>query len=146
MSAQQTLIAKYGEPDHAYIGKFCEVWNVGNEFPWFPVRNFLVNRDFEIMLRIAFQALEKAGLHTEIKTYDGCYNDRSVRGSQTTSLHAWAFALDINAKDNPMTMDLTHAKGTWSDAFIHTMKAAGIFFGGDFHNRKDPMHWAGLDG
>jgi D-alanyl-D-alanine carboxypeptidase len=151
MSAQQQLLEKYGPPDHAYIVKYCSVWNVQADFPWFPIHSFLVNNDFKALLQIAFKALEAKGLHTEIRTYDGCYNDRSVRGSSSTSLHAWAAAIDMDASDNPMISNaetLTPAQrlGKWSQAFVDTMKSAGIFFGGDFHHRADSMHWALLDG
>lgn len=148
MSAQAILLARYGAPDHVYISKYCSTWQIRHDFPWFPALWFLVNNDFKVMLQKAFTALQTAGVHTEIHTYDGCYNDRDVRGASTTSLHAWAFAIDLNALDNPMTVSSDHAirYGKWSPLFIQCMKGAGIFFGGDFHLRADPMHWAGLDG
>lgn len=148
MSAQLQLLTKYGLPDHAYIAAHCVIWNIDEDFPWFPVISFLVNKDFKLMLENAFRTLEAIGLHTEIKTYDGCYNDRSVRGSTTTSLHAWAVAIDLNAKTNGMVPAPTpeQRKGSWSDAFISVMEEAGLFFGGNFHSRADPMHWALLDG
>lgn len=149
MSAQQQLIAKYGPPDHAHIVNSCETWHIKQDFPWFPANSFLINKDFKEALYKAFKALEAAGLHTEIKTYDGCYNDRPVRGSENVaSLHSWAAAIDLNAKDNPMVPNpgLNNRSGKWSAAFIVTMKKARIFFGGDFKKRADPMHWALLDG
>jgi len=149
MTAQQQLTAKYGEPDHAHVVSSCETWNVQQEFPWFPAKAFLINKDFRALLTKAFKALEAAGLQGEIKTYDGCYNDRPVRGaSSVSSLHAWAAAIDLNAKTNGMVENPTpdQRRGSWSQAFINTMKAAGVFYGGDFHHRADPMHWALLDG
>ncbi|HEV3223931.1 MAG TPA: M15 family metallopeptidase [Puia sp.] len=148
MSAQQLLLQKYGPPDDHYLQAFCFVWEVRNDFLWFPTSHFLVNKDFKDMLFKAFTALVAAGLHTEIKTYDGCYNDRSVRGSQSTSLHAWAAALDINAATNGMVVNPTPEQrlGTWTQPFIDTMVAAGLSFGGSFHNRADPMHWGLYDG
>lgn len=148
MNAQQQLLAKYGPPDHDHIVKFCSTWRIQQDFPWFPVSAFLINNDFKALLYKAFKALEAAGLHTEIKTYDGCYNDRPVRGSSVASVHSWAAALDVNAKTNGMVVNPTpeQRNGSWSDAFIATMKDAGVFFGGDFHARADPMHWALVDG
>ncbi len=32
--------------------------------------------------------------------YDGCYNNRRVRGGKITSMHAWAIALDFDAAHN----------------------------------------------
>ncbi len=151
MSAQQQLLYKYGPPDHDHIVKYCSVWNVQAEFAWFPIHSFLVNNDFKALLQSAFKALESKGLHTEIHTFDGCYNDRNVRGSSSTSLHAWAAACDFNAKTNPMipnaeTLTPQQRLGSWTQDFVDTMKAAGIFFGGDFHHRSDPMHFSLLDG
>ncbi len=148
MSAQNDLTIKYGLPSAAYIKKFCTVWDVKAEFPWFPVGHFMVNKDFMLVLRRAFSALEAAGLHKEIKTFDGCYNDRSVRGSGAISLHAWSCAIDLNAADNGMVENPTPTQrsGKWSLAFIGTMKAAGLFYGGDFRRRADPMHWGYLNG
>lgn len=148
MIAQQQLLAKYGPPDHDYVQKWCVVWYVQSEYPWFPAHSFLVNKDFRAKLRQAFSQLQTKGLHTEIRTFDGCYNDRNVRGSDTTSLHSWAVACDLNAEDNPMTEseDPTLRHGKWSPAFIQTMKETGLFFGGDFHHRADPMHWGLVNG
>lgn len=123
-------------------------WQVKADFPWFPASAFLINKDFKDVLFTAFTALQAAGLHTEIKTYDGCYNDRPVRGSDVASLHSWAAAIDLNAATNGMVVGPTTAQrqGAWTPGFISTMKAAGVFYGGDFIHRADPMHWALLDG
>lgn len=149
MSAQQQLLTKYGSPDHDYIVKYCSTWHIQHDFPWFPASAFLINNDFKAILYKAFKALETATLHTEIKTYDGYYNDRFVRGSANmASLHSWACAIDLNAATNPMAVNPTAAQrqGGWSPEFILTMKSAGVFFGGDFIHRSDSMHWALLDG
>lgn len=151
MTAQQQLLQTYGPPGPLYNTTHCVVWQVQQEFPWFPTKSFMVNKDFLVKLRAAFTALQAAGLHTEIKTYDGCYNDRSVRGHDSTSLHAWAAALDLNALLNPMipnAENLTREQrlGKWSQAFVDIMIAAGISFGGYFHHRADSMHFGLLDG
>jgi hypothetical protein len=148
MTVQEQLLQTYGPPDTAHIQQWCVVWNVQSEFPWFPVHSFLVNKDFRIKLRKAFTALEEKGLHKEIHSFDGCYNDRNVRGSSSTSLHAWAAACDLNAKQNPMTYDTDPVKrhGSWSPEFVATMKSSGIFWGGDWVHRSDPMHFCLLNG
>lgn len=148
MSAQQELTEKYGPPSAEYVKKYCVVWDVQAAFPWFPVSHFLVNVDFKRLLVQAFTNLQDADLHTEIKTFDGCYNDRSVRGSAATSLHAWAAAIDLNAACDGMLVNPTPEQraGTWSPQFIAAMKAAGLYFGGDFITRADPMHFALADG
>lgn len=142
MNAQQQLLQKYGEPGADYQAKFCEMWNVKSDFPWFPANRMLVNKDFKVLLYTAFTNLEKAGCHTEIKTFDGCYNDRSVRGRNSTSLHAWAAAIDLNAETEKLAQQNTH----WSGQFIAIMKAAGLFWGGDWKSRLDSMHFALFNG
>lgn len=152
MKAQDKLRLKYGPPRHEGIVKYCVTWHIQLDFPWFPAKTFLINNDFKAVLYVAFKALEAAGVHTEIKTYDGCYNDRPVRGTNTeASLHSWACAIDLNAKENPMipnAQNLTPQQrlGAWSAVFVQIMKSSGVFFGGDFHSRADSMHWALLDG
>jgi hypothetical protein len=142
MSAQQILLQKYGEPDADYQAKFCTIWNIKADFEWFPASRFLVNKDFMAMLVLAFQNITNANLQGEIKTFDGCYNNRMVRGAQTTSLHAWAAAIDLNASIEARGQTTTH----WTPDFLQIMKDAGIFWGGDFHTIVDNMHFAMLDG
>lgn len=148
MSAQQQMITKYGPPSAAYVQEYCVVWNVQADFSWFPVSHFLVNSDFKVILTKAFTALQEGSLQGEIKTFDGCYNDRSVRGSTAISMHAWAAAIDFNAACDGMVVNPTteQREGTWTPAFISAMKGAGLFYGGDFIVRADPMHFSLLDG
>lgn len=148
MSAQQLLLQKYGPPDEHYVQGFCSVWHITQDFSWFPTSAILINNDFMAVLKTAFANLVQAGLHTEIKTYDGCYNDRLVRGASSTSLHAWAVAIDLNSATNGMVVNPTPAQrnGTWSQSFIDSMIQSGLYFGGNFILRADPMHWAMLDG
>lgn len=140
--ANDLMNQKYGQPGAKYQAAFCMIWNVQQDFPWFPAKQIFINKDFKAKLFKAFTALEAAGLHTEIKTFDGCYNDRAVRGKSALSMHAWAAAIDLNAS----TEKLGQVQTNWSEDFLQTMRNAGIFWGGDFINRKDPMHFALVDG
>lgn len=152
MTAQQIIIEKYGQPDKDYLAKYCFDWQVKKDFPWFPATEIFINKDFKIKLATAFINLEKANCHTEIKNYDGCFNERTVRGRNSQSLHSWAMAMDMNASLNPMVVkpldQITAADrlGNWSSEFITIMKAAGIACGGYFIHRPDPMHFALYDG
>lgn len=88
-SPQQKLYTKFGLPNAQYQAVYCELWEVKKQFSWFPAKHFMVNKDFRKLLERAFVNLERAGCHTEIKTYDGCLSGRAVRGySDTLSLHA----------------------------------------------------------
>jgi len=152
MTAQQIIINKYGEPDKDYLAKFCFNWQVKHDFSWFPATKIFINKDFKTKLAIAFINLEKNNCQTEIKTYDGCFNERNVRAASSQSLHSWAMAIDLNAALNPMvikpfeSITVTDRLGKWSGQFIAIMKAAGITCGGYFIHRPDPMHFACYDG
>jgi D-alanyl-D-alanine carboxypeptidase len=140
--ANDFMNQKYGAPTKVYQNTQCIVWEVKKDFNWFVADRIFINKDFKAKLFKAFTALEKAGLHTEIKTYDGCYNERSVRGKSALSLHAWAAAIDLNASLEKLGQQQTN----WSEDFVQAMRNAGIFWGGDFINRKDPMHFALVNG
>lgn len=142
MGAQLLIIKKFGEPGAAYQEQHCELWEVQKDFPWFPAKKLLINKEFKNKLFAAFTNLQKAGIQGEIKTFDGCYNDRSVRGRASQSLHAWAMAIDINAATEKLAQNSTHFTGQ----FLAIMKAAGLFWGGDWKSRKDSMHFALFNG
>jgi len=152
MKAQDLILQKYGPPGETYKARYCMMWDAVADFPWLkdvkiggtdsPVKRIYINKDFKDKLSLAFTNLEKTGLHTEIKTFDGCYNDRSVRGRNSKSLHAWAMAVDLNAS----VEKLGQAGTQWSGRFVAIMKAAGLFWGGDWKGRKDSMHFALFNG
>jgi hypothetical protein len=155
MSTVQTIINKYGAPGPAYQLKYCEIWNAVKDFPWMAnvlnegtpdpkdhVTRILINKDFKAKLVQAFTNLQKENLHKEIETYGGCYNARSVRGYKTESLHGWAMAIDLNIEKEKLAQLGTH----WSMRFIEIMKAAGLYWGGDWKSRKDSMHFALYNG
>lgn len=153
MTAQEILFQKYGDPrDPNYQPRYCTIWEAVIDFPWLanvknsasgqPVRRILINKDFKAKLFEGFKLIEEAGLQGEIITYDGCYEARKSRTTNLLSLHYWAAATDLNAFQERLGSKITH----WSPEFITHMKAAGLFWGGDFHGTKDPMHFALLDG
>jgi hypothetical protein len=90
----------------------------------------------------AFQGLldelEKTGYHPKSS---GGYANRSIRGSGSTSAHAYGAAIDIDAANNPLGSRKTNLP-----ANIEEMAAKfGIIWGGAWQSRPDPMHleWAG---
>ena len=152
MTAQETMIAKYGLPDGKYQSKWCILWEVQQDFPWFPAERIFLNKDFKDILYKAFVTLRLNGLQSEIKTYNGCLVVRPIRGANSISMHAWGAAIDLNAQDDPMVINVPEDQitpairlGKWSQAFVDAMKSAGLYFGGDFIDRPDPMHYSMLD-
>jgi hypothetical protein len=147
-----TVMLKYGQPDANYLAKHCFIWDINADFPWVEniinsgtgsaLKRVYINRELRDKLFVAFTNLEKAGLHTEIKTFDGCYNPRQVRGRNSKSLHAWAMAVDFNADIEKLGQNTTN----WSGRFLAVMKAAALYWGGDWKSRKDSMHFALYNG
>lgn len=153
MTAQQIIIGKYGLPGAEYENKFMEVWQVAAQFDWFNkvinsatgkgTEKIYLNRDFKNKLIEAFKMLECNGAYKEIKTFDGCYQIRKVRGAiSTSSLHSWGMAIDLNAAKEKLGQEKTF----WSNKFINTMLDAGLFWGGSWKSRKDSMHFALYNG
>ena len=143
MTAQEILTQRYGKPTAAgFETKWMETWKVQAEFAWFPNKAIYIHKDFRAKLQLAFAALQQNNLHKEIKTCEGAFNIRLVRGSKSVySIHSWGCAIDLNAKDNPLA-----SSGKWSPAFINTMEISGIFCGQQWIGRKDPMHFALVNG
>lgn len=145
------LIAKYGPPDGKYQANNCMLWSIQLDFPWFPVSHIFLNNVFKSMLFSSFTAVQKAGLQGEIKAYNGCLVVRQVRGRNSQSAHSYGCAVDLNASDD--TMVIKNIKniipadrlGKWSHGFVDAMTSSGVFFGGNFKSRPDPMHFSMAD-
>lgn len=134
---RQMILSKYGEPGHEYELKYMSTWEFGDKYPWFPVKHIYCNKEFGVQLDRAFHDLQVVGVHTEIKTFDGCYNIRNTRGTALISLHSWGMAIDLNASMEKLGQINTH----WSDKFIEIMREH-VYWGGDYKGRKDPMHFS----
>lgn len=144
MTAQDKLFAKYGDPRNqlAYQSKYCIIWNVSNEYTWFPQRRLLINKDFKDKLSLVFRKLTETGLYKEIRKSGGCFEPRNSRTTGLLSLHYWAAALDLNPDTERLGSKTTH----WTPEFIKCFTDQSLFWGGNFHGTKDPMHFALLDG
>lgn len=142
-SAQQILYRRYGDSrDEGWENKWMEEWQVRNDFEWFPTTVIYLHKDFKPRLHAAFAELQQKWLHKEISTFDGAFNIRRVRGSDSAlSVHSWGAAIDMNAAYNPMGTE-----GTWTYAFLEVMLLNGIFCGQNWTGRKDPMHFAMVNG
>lgn len=92
--------------------------------------------------RALFQAWEDAGLIGLLKTWDGGFVPRFVRGSNTTlSNHAWGTGFDINARWNPLgaVPALRGETGSVRE-LVPIAHDHGFFWGGHF-SRSDGMHF-----
>ena len=69
--------------------------------------------------------------------FGGAFNFRPIRGSRHLSNHAYACAIDIDPDHNP----LGGRHGRMPADVVDLFKAEGWRWGGDYHGRKDWMHF-----
>lgn len=86
---------------------------------------------------------EQEGLIHLVKTWDGAWAPRFVRGSKTTlSSHAFATAFDINAKWNFLgSAPAPSGKDGSVIDLVPIANELGFFWGGNFPTRPDGMHF-----
>lgn len=137
------LIPTYGDPgQNGFQDKFEREHLTRYKLPqplhWFPDADKVlwVNADLVAPLEKVLFDLMLTGLHREIKTFDGCYNVRRIRGvANAWSVHSFALAIDLNAATNPLGGEVT-----FSPAFLKVWRDNKWILGADF-KRKDGMHF-----
>lgn len=110
------------------------VWIVDGKTPLTRIR---CNKDMEKPLIQAMHNIIDRGLAHELKSFDGCFNIRNVRGSSGISCHAYGLAIDINYDGNELG-----TAGHMSSELVACFTDAGFTWGGNFKSRKDPMHFS----
>lgn len=105
-----------------------------------PTFRIYCNRDMWEPLLLALQYIDQRGLLYELKTFDGCYMIRNVRGYlNAPSTHSYALAIDLNAATNALG-----ALPSLSQEFVKCFTDAGFVWGGNF-KRCDAMHFQVAD-
>lgn len=148
----EELTARYGRPwesDQARVAFESvsmtlwrsDIWESSYNRQWRgPFTRIYCNREIISLLDQTFLVLDIMGLLDELKTYDGCWNIRKIRGSETKwSVHSFGLALDFNAELNPLG-----AEPTFTPRFLDLMQACGWTCGARFA-RKDGMHFQWAD-
>lgn len=134
----QDCIDKYGLPNVEMERSFMVLYNVpeaiAKQLPNIPNRIYC-NYDMVASLEQAFRNIINRGLQKEVKTWDGCFNIRKIRGGKTWSLHSWGIAIDINAAWNGLG-----AEPQMSKDLVKCFTDAGFHWGGVW-KRKDGMHF-----
>lgn len=128
---------KWGEPGINFERKFMVLWDVPTELEIgvLPKRLYC-NKDMVAPLGKAFKNLIDRGFVKELKTFDGCFNNRDQRGYPgVKSMHAWGIAIDVNASWNQLGK-----KPTLSPGFVKCFTDAGFEWGGTWQ-RLDGMHF-----
>lgn len=119
---------------------FCELAPTLKAFPikkGSTARGFYCHKLLVSVFQKVFEEIVLAGLTDEIKTFDGCFNIRKIRGSSTTmSLHSWAIAIDLNYKGN----ELGNNNPEMNPEVVKIFEKNGFYWGGRF-KRKDGMHF-----
>ena len=114
-------------PSHAWI----------NSATGKPLQHIYCNKDLQPALTQAIKNVVQRGLVHELKTFDGCFEIRAVRGYTTDlSTHAFGLAIDLNARTNPLG-----GPSTQDPQLVACFTDAGLVWGGKF-SRKDPMHYS----
>lgn len=144
----EQAIKRYGKitdgvwPDEP---KWCSALDVPDEIGgrWistatgFGLSRLYCNNDLHAPLLAVFKNILDRGLVSQLRSYDGCFQIRSVRGESYLSTHAYALAIDINASENEMG-----TRGNMSHDLVKCFTDQGFAWGGDFNSRIDPMHFS----
>lgn len=145
--SMKDAISRYGEiKDSKWMdeGKWMVVFRVPEDIAihWInsatgqPTRKIYCNRDLVAPLTAALSNLKDRGLLQELKTFDGCFMIRDIRGVPgKPSTHSYGLAIDLNAKENGLGKE-----PKLSPEFVTCFKDAGFVWGGGF-TRKDGMHF-----
>ena len=145
---------KFGDPvTRADEGKYMVMWDVPKELEIGVIpKRLYCNKAIIQPLSHAFKNLIDRDFVNELKTFDGCFNIRIIRGfekkyallikqknffeaAKLLSLHSWAVAIDVNAFENGL-----NEKPKLSDGFVKCFTDADFDWGGKWQ-RKDGMHF-----
>lgn len=110
--------------------------------PPYKTEKLRVHKKIAHQFQKLFKDWEKAGLLHLLKTYEGSYNPRLIRGSaDALSTHSFGIAIDFNAKWNGLGVIPAKAGEEGSvRELVQIANKNGFYWGGHF-TRKDGMHF-----
>ena len=133
MVTSAQCLKKYGDPTKE---SNMVVWDVPAELEIGLIpKKIYCNKDLVAPLTKAFKNLIATGYVKELKTWDGCFNIRKMRGLSNMSLHSWGIAIDVNAAWNGLNKTPVLSAG-----FVNCFTDAGFDWGGTW-TRRDGMHF-----
>jgi hypothetical protein len=133
MVTSAQCLKKYGDPTKE---SNMILWDIPTELEIGVIpKRLYCNKDLILPLTKAFKNLIATGNVRELKTWDGCFNIRKMRGLTSMSLHSWGIAIDVNAAWNGLNKTPVLSAG-----FVKCFTDAGFDWGGTWQ-RKDGMHF-----
>jgi hypothetical protein len=133
MVTSAQCLKKYGDPTKE---SNMILWDIPAELEVGVIpKRLYCNKDLVAPLTQAFKNLISTGFVKELKTWDGCFNIRKMRGLTSMSLHSWGIAIDVNAAWNGLGKTPVLSAG-----FVKCFTDAGFDWGGNW-TRRDGMHF-----
>jgi predicted DNA-binding antitoxin AbrB/MazE fold protein len=138
-TSQAELTQFYGKPGDESQLVNLPVEDLDVFYEGKKVKTIRCHKKVSASLRRILEKIQKSKHNIILRKYDGCYNNRSMRGGSTPSLHARGAAIDFDAANNgnhtswpnaatmPFEVMEIFAKEGWI--------AAGAFWG------RDAMHF-----
>lgn len=144
---------KFGFDSKQIEAKHMVIWDVPKELEVGVIpKKIYCNKLLVVPLEKSFKQLINTGYANEMKTWDGVYNPRPIRGyehqfenamltnnyelaSKYASMHYWGLAFDTNAAWNRLRQQPTLSK-----PFVRAFTDNGFDWGGYF-TRLDGMHF-----
>jgi len=145
---------KFGHPGKKKFINTLTIWDVPPELEiGFVPKRIYCHPLLIKPLHDGFVLLNQRGYNAELKTWDGCWNFRPIRGYEKLyeqamargdeekaikylSIHSWACAFDINAATNQLGKKPTLSKG-----FVKCFTDTGLLEWGGGWSRPDGMHF-----
>ncbi len=118
---------------HIYISWLTEDDKAFVHHNWF---GFVCHRLVVPHIQAAFQTVVERGLADKIRTWDGCFNVRHMRGAGQWSTHSWGIAFDLDAPWNRFGQ----RNFAMDEEVAACFEEAGFVWGGRW-NRPDGMHF-----
>ena len=146
-STREEVYEIFGDPlESGYwkaYGGFCETPVELNHVFTYQLEGkngFWSNKLLIPFFQNVYKGIVLAGLTEKVKSFDGCWNVRKIRGGNKLSMHSWGIAVDHNAHTNPLG-----SEGDMDSEIVEIFESEGFCWGGNF-KRKDPMHFEFTEG
>ena len=120
----------------SYFKHVVYSWKNINAFEHRDFYGIKCHKKITLNLKNVFTEIVRNNLCDKIKTYDGCYNVRYMRGARKWSTHSWAIALDFNAQTNKFGQK----DFDMDERIVKIFEANGFIWGGRWR-RPDAMHF-----